>query len=152
MRSRTGRGAVVARSEPRRGGSSGFSYTEVLVASLLLAVSLVPALEALQTATLGSGIHASRVVAHRLLTAKMEEVLAERFASLEAAEVAAGGAPTAYSDPVASPDRRLVYLSRYDGDNADADGDFFTGTDDGLLWVRVEIEGTSLALESLTTR
>ncbi len=131
---------------------SGFSYAEVLVATLLLAVSLVPALEALQTGILASSIDESLTRLHYHLTSKMEEVLAESFPALEAAEAAAGGAPTSYSDAVASPDRRLVFLSPYDGDNADADDDPSTGTDDGLLLVRVEIEASAHAVESLTAR
>jgi hypothetical protein len=82
----------------------------------------------------------------------MEEVLARSFAELAAEEVAAGGAPSAYSDGAGAPDRRLVLLSRYDGDNADGDDDPFTGKDAGLLWVRVEIEGTDHVLETLTGR
>ena len=46
-----------------------------------------------------------------------------------------------------------MYLSRYDADNADGNGDFFdAGVDEGLLWVRVEIEGTSQAIEGLTSQ
>jgi len=33
-------------------------------------------------------------------------------------------------------------LSAYDADNSDGDDDPFTGTDEGLLWVRVAIEGS----------
>jgi hypothetical protein len=44
-----------------------------------------------------------------------------------------------------------VFLSRYDGDNADGDGDPFTGTDGDLIWVRVEIPGTTLDIEALTS-
>ncbi len=38
-----------------------------------------------------------------------------------------------------------------DADN-DGDGNRFTGGDDGLLWIRVELENTELALETLTAR
>ena len=48
--------------------------------------------------------------------------------------------------------RRLVYVAGYDGDDADGDGDPFTGADDGLLWVEVEIENTSVAVACLTSR
>lgn len=130
----------------------GFSYVEVLVATLLVALSLVPALEALQTATLGSAVHESLAVHQRQLTSKMEEVLAQSFIDLEIAEATALGGPTSYSDAAGSPDRRVVFLSRYDGDNADADDNPSTGPDPGLLWVRVEIEGTRHALETLTVR
>ena len=77
--------------------------------------------------------------------------------SLSAAS-AAGNAttPTSYSDTVTYPDGRQitlqVYLSLYDGDNADTDNDVFSGTDPDLLWLRVAIDGTPYALESLVTR
>ena len=47
--------------------------------------------------------------------------------------------------------KRNVFIARYDGDNADADDDAFTGTDDGLLWVRIAIAGTGLRIESLVS-
>ncbi len=131
---------------------SGLSQLEVLVATLLVAMSLVPALEALQTGVMAGGIHESQTTSHYHLAAMLEEVLAQPFADLEAEALAAAGAPTAYSVAVAAPDRRLVFLSGYDGDDADADGDPFTGVDPGLLWVRVEIEATEHALETLTSQ
>ena len=59
--------------------------------------------------------------------------------------------PTALSDTAGSADRRLVYISGYDGDNADADNDPATGTDANLFLIRVEIEGTANVVQSLTT-
>jgi hypothetical protein len=57
-----------------------------------------------------------------------------------------------YSDPSTQANRRLVYLSRYDADNADGNGDFFdAGMDAGLLWVRIEFEGTNQGIEGLTS-
>ncbi len=131
---------------------AGFSYMEVLVATLLLAISVVPMLEALSGGIQRGDVHRSIVIQTRHLTSHMEQVLAQSFDDLEDAEAAAGGAPSSYSDLPASPDRRLVYLSRYDGDNADADSDPFTGTDDGLLWLRVEIENTPYFMETLTAQ
>ena len=130
---------------------AGFSYIEVLVAMLLLSISIVPMLEALTAGLQRGEVHRSIVLLHRHLTSAMEEVLAQPFDDLVAAEAAAGGAPTSYSDPPGA-DRRLVFLSRYDGDNADADDDPFTGTDDDLLWIRVEIESTPYAMEALSAR
>ena len=132
----------------------GFSYIEVLIATAIIAVSLVPMLKALQTSQAGSGIFVDTVETHYHLQAKLEEMLAEPMPLLEAAALDAGSETvlTSYSEPVSTDRRRLVYLSRYDGDNADADDDPFTGTDSGLLWVRVEIENTALSVESLVTR
>ena len=50
-----------------------------------------------------------------------------------------------------TPYRALVYLWRYDGDNADADNDPFTGIDPELLWMKVEIENSPLSFETLLT-
>ncbi len=133
---------------------AGFSYLEVLVAVGIIAVSLVPMLEALQAGLLATDLHQQLTTKEQRVFSRMEEMLAEPFATLDAAALAAGSetTPTSYSDPVATPDRRLVYLSRYDGDNADSDNQPFTGVDPGLLWVRVEIEGTVQGLEALTAQ
>ena len=45
-----------------------------------------------------------------------------------------------------------MFLARYDGDDADSDGDPFTGGDEGLLWVKVEIEGTAHVIETLVSQ
>ncbi|MEN8177437.1 MAG: hypothetical protein ABFS39_02340 [Pseudomonadota bacterium] len=131
----------------------GFSYTEVLVSTFLIAILLVPALESLHNGILGSEVHATRVDNHLRLTGKLEEVLAQPFTELEQAADAAGGSGVVidtYSDAAGSDWRRLVYLARYDGDNADADDAPFTGADPGLLWVRVQIEGADESLQTLT--
>ena len=130
----------------------GFSYVEVLVATVLVAICLVPALEALQTGIQGAAVHESDTVNKNRLSAKLEEVLAAPLSDLDAAALAAGDTttPTSYSDTAGTTDRRLVYLSRFDGDNADADDDPFTGVDEGLIWVRVAIENSAHALETLT--
>lgn len=136
------------------GRMEGLTYVEVLIATTLIAITLVPAMEAFTPATLGMGIHESRTVQHYHLTAILEDVLAKPFDELDTEAMAINDrtvASTVYSDLPASEDRRLVYLSRYDGDNGDGNGDpFDSGMDEGLLWVRVEIEGTGQALESLT--
>jgi len=130
---------------------AGLTYVEVLVAIAFLAITLLPIMQALQTGLAGAEINAEYTSDHYYLMAKFEEVLAEPFGALDAEATAAGGptVPTAYSDTVGTQPRRLVYLSRYDADNADADNDFFTGVDDGILWVRAEIEATAHVLETL---
>lgn len=132
----------------------GLSYVETLLAVIVIALALVPALETLQTAFTGSAVHESVVVWQQQLATRMEDVLAEPFTSLDDAAEAAGSPtiPSSYSDPAGSADRVLVFLSRYDGDNADADNDTFTGTDEGLLWVRVEIESSPYGLTTLVER
>lgn len=135
------------------GRMAGVTLVEVLLAMLLISIALVPAMEALRPAIQGAGRHAPETQLHYHLTAKLEEVLAEPFSRLEneALRLADPTLESLYSDATTAADRRLVFLARYDADNADGDDDFFTGTDAGLVWVRVEIDGTQLALESLTS-
>jgi hypothetical protein len=136
-------------------GFAGFAYIEVLIATLLIVVTLLPAIQALYPAVAGAGIHGSRVADHYQLTGRLEELLAEPFADLDAAATAAGSetTPTTYTDTVTYADGRQitrnVFLSRYDSDNADADNNPFTGTEADLLWLRVEIAGTTDGMESL---
>jgi len=132
----------------------GLTYVEVLIATVLVVVALVPAIDALRPAIQGSGIHQSETALHYHLTGGLEDVLAAPFFTLDT-EAQALGDPTAisapFSDTAGSANRRLVFLSRYDADNADGDNDQFTGTDEGLIWVRVEVETTSHALETLVS-
>jgi type II secretory pathway pseudopilin PulG len=123
---------------------AGFSYVEVLVATALLALALVPALEALEIGVRGGGVHEAELALHYRALAALEEVLAQPFGDLQAEATAAAGAASAYSDPPGTVDRRLVYLSGHDADGDSVD-------DPGLLRVRVEIEATAHVLETLTT-
>jgi type II secretory pathway pseudopilin PulG len=140
--------------------SVGFSYVEVLLAIVLIAVCLTPAMDALLVAVTGASVHETSLVDQYALQAKMEEVLAEPFAALTAAAIDAGAptSPTSYSDttPFVTTDGRqiirLVYIWPYDGDNADSDDNPFTDTDPGLLYVKVQINGSLFAIETLTTQ
>ena len=136
---------------------AGFTYIEVIVATALIVISLVPALDALSIGVKAGTVHESTTVDHYYLTARLEELLSEPWNELDAEALAVNNPNTpsaVYSGSVATPDGRTllrqVYLSRYDADNADADDDFFTGTDEGLLWVKVELEGMGRSLERLT--
>ena len=140
--------------------TDGFSYVEVLVASMIIAIALVPAMEALHAAMSSSEHFTSAVTTHYRRVSKLEEVLADPYASLLLAARSAGDAdtPTAYSDGVTDPDRRVVYLALYDGDadpfvivDPDIDGDAnpFTGWD-GLIWVQVADAERIEKLETLT--
>ena len=147
-----------ARSLPRISNlNSGFSYLEVLFATALIAISLVPALEALSMGGRGHPLQAAHAEDHYHLVAKMEEVLAEPFSRLDEAARATGSPviATSYSDSVTLADGRVLirqdYLSRYDGDNADGNNNAFDGVDDGLIWIRVEIDESGLDMERLTS-
>lgn len=139
--------------------SSGFSYIEVLISVGIIAVCLVPTLEALKTGVLGTDVHESTLVDHYALQSKMEEVLSEPFSDLAEAATNAGSVsnPTSYSDkfPFPTTDNRQiirqVYIWPYDGDNADSDNDPFSGTDSDLLYVKIQINDSPISLETLTT-
>jgi len=144
----------------------GLTYIEVLIAAALITIAVLPAMDALYTGMLGSDVYDSTSAEHYATLAKMEEMLAEPQSLLLTAAAATGHAKTPsnlYSDAAGTPNRRLVYIALYDADNVDGDGDFFTvpdpntdGDNDpytgyaGLLWVRVEIEGSVTFLESLS--
>jgi len=132
---------------------SGFSYMELLVATLLIAIMLVPALDAMQSGIQGSAIHTQLARNQYRMISKMEQTLALPFSELlQQADLVADSKifiPPPYSDAAGTESRRLVFLARYDGDDADGDKDPFTGTDTGLLWVRVMIEDSPRALETV---
>ena len=137
----------------RQRRSSGASYVEVLVATAILAATLIPATQALHSGIAGSEVHGTRTELHFRLRGRLAELLALPFEALDAEAVAVGNrlVPSpSYSDPPGTANRRLVFLSRYDGDDVDpTDGDPFTDTDEGLLWIRVAIEATPFSIERL---
>ncbi|WP_374495842.1 type II secretion system protein [Zoogloea sp.] len=132
----------------------GFGYVEALVAVILLTVVLVPALEALGNATRNAPKAAQDDALWMSAANKLRDVTGSRFDDLDAAAVAAGGPNTAssLSDPVGGNPRVLIYLSRYDGDNADGDNNGFTGVDTDLIWVRAAIADTPVSLDTLVAR
>ena len=129
---------------------AGLSYAEVLVAVIIIAVTVVPASNALRGAMHTANADTAATINHYRVVGKLDEILAQPFAVLSP-HAAGPSATTAFSDAPATANRRLVFISAYDGDNADADNDPFTGTDMGLLWIRVEIEGTGTGVQSLMT-
>ena len=137
-----------------RGAERGFSYVEVLVSVALVAAVLLPALDAIDVGVRGAAEHGAVAARQLSLRGKMEELLAKPYATLDAAAVAAGSASvaTSFSDAAGTPGRRLVFMARWDVDNADADGDPLTGGEDGLLWIGVRREGEQALLETLTGR
>lgn len=128
----------------------GLSYVEVLVALIIISATVVPATDALRGAMKTADADTTATVNHYRLVGKLDEVLARPFAVLSP-QATGPTTTTVYSDAPGSTDRRLVFISAYDADNADADNDPFTGMDTGLLWIRVEIEGTVTAIQSLKT-
>ncbi len=133
---------------------SGLTLVEVLVSLTLLAILLIPAITALQTGIVGADVHADVAARHLLMRSRLDQLLNEPYDAVEQAAIAAGSSsnPSAYSDTAGTPNRLLVYLSNYDGDDADKDGDPFTGGDAGLLWLRIEVEGATGSLETIRAR
>ncbi len=133
--------------------NTGLSYIEVLVATLLITITLVPALDALRPGIQGSDLHQSLTEIHYSLSGKMEQLLAEPFDNLDAAATAAGAHTndTSYSDIGADVPHR-VFIWHYDVDDADADSDPFSGGEDDLLWVRVAEANGSQSLQTLVSR
>ena len=132
---------------------TGLSYIEVLVATLLIVIALVPMMEALGPGLQGAQIHRDRVEVHYVLKGKLEEVLAQPFDDLDAAATAAGDykIPTSYSDAGAAVPHE-VFIWRYDVDNADNDNDEFTGGEDDILWVRVATTDSATDLQTLISK
>ncbi|BDI04694.1 hypothetical protein [Sphaerotilus microaerophilus] len=138
-----------ARRQGGRRRIGGLAYVEVLVALVLVASALVPALEALQSSVRGGPVLTSAAGRDALLRAKMEEVLSLPFETLNAETFLAGGNTTvsvssALSD-AAGADRRVVILYR-------SDGSALSAADTGLVRVRVAYEAGGLALETMKSR
>ena len=130
----------------------GFFYAEVLLSVMLLAILLVPALQALNTGILNNS--SSLATRQLSLQSKMEEVLAQPFGDLYAETYLAGGNTTTsvsinFSDASGAPSRRVVVLYRYD-----AITNAISSNDTGLLYVSVyyEADGSGNALTTLAGR
>jgi Tfp pilus assembly protein PilV len=129
---------------------SGVSYVEILIATLLITIALVPMMEALQPGLQGTQVNRQQSEQHFALKGKLESVLAEPFTDLDAAATAAGAATiaTSYSDPGATVPHQL-FIWRYDVDDADNDGDVFTGGESDLLWLRITSVDGSYSIQTL---
>lgn len=130
---------------------SGFTYLEILVAATVLALGLIPAVSALQTATQGSAVVKDFDAQLLRMSSTMEEILAQPYSQIYSLHqpLTAGVVSTLWSDADESASRIVVYIEPYDADNLDADDDVLTGTDDGILRVTVAWDGTDHQLQSL---
>lgn len=130
----------------------GFTYVEVMLSVVLLAVLLVPVLQALQGAISG-GATPALAANPPMLRAKMEELLTVPFADLYAETYLAGGntnaIDVAWSDAAGAPDRRVVVLYRYN-----AATKALSANDTGLLYISVyyQNQGAAGALTTLAGR
>lgn len=141
----------------------GFSYLEVLVALFILSIAIVPAMEAMHSGIQGTGIHQQTAEQHYALLTRMETVMTESYGTLLAIAEAAGNAstPSSLSDSAGQTDRLIVYLSLYDADadpftvtdpNNDGDNNVYTGDSSNLLWIKIALENSAYAFESLRKR
>ena len=141
----------------------GFSYVEVLVAMFILAIAIVPAMEAIQSGLQGAGIHESLTRHHYALIKRMEEVQADSYINLLSSAQTAGNAtiPSSYSDPSGQAERVVVFLALYDADadpftlvdpDNDGDADVYTGDTSNLLWLNVALENSAQSMETLVSR
>ncbi len=142
----------------------GFSYLEVLIATFILAIAIVPAMEAIQSGIQGATVHESLARKHYALIKCMEEVKVKSYLDLLNAAQTAGNATTASSSFDAAckqTEQVLVFLALYDADadpftfvdpDNDGDANVFTGDTSNLLWLRVELENSALVLETLISR
>lgn len=141
----------------------GFSYIEVMVAMFILAITIAPAMEAIQSGIQGANIHQDLIRQHYALIKRMEEALAQPYENLLSSAQIAGNSTTAssYSDPAPQAERILVFLALYDADanpfvltdpDNDGDGNIYTGDTSNLLWLRVELENSAQQFETLVSR
>ena len=132
---------------------NGVSYVELLVATILIAIALVPMMNSLQAGLQGTSLFQKKSQAHHVLIGNLEQVLAEPFNDLDSAATAAGTytSPTTYSDLAASIPFN-VFIWRYDVNNADSDNNEFTGGEEDLLWVKVSLVDSGQSIETLISK
>ncbi len=149
---------------------TGVSYVETMIAVVFMVLVLLPLMQSLQWGVQTTQFNQEQVTQHYHLTSKLEAVLSESYKSQLDAAATAGShtIATSFSDASGEENRRLVYISFYDVDNDDGDGDLFsildantdldnnpyTGADVDidLLWIKVEIENTGLVIETLVVK
>lgn len=116
----------------------GLAYVEAVLATVMVAVLLAPALNSLSTGLLSQEVSETQNTQTLSLQSKMDEVLAKPYSVLLAETNQVGGntktsVSLALSDPVGSP-RRIVTIYRTNSSDVSV-------TDTGLLRVRVAWDG-----------
>lgn len=130
-----------------RGQQQGLTYLEVLLAMLLVAAIAVPLGDALYNSTVATEV---TLAARNQLTevrGEFETALARSYSDLlTQARTAPGGAR---SVTTAGGHTVVIEVLLYDIDNADADNNTQTGTDDDILLVRASVPGSVVELQTL---
>jgi type II secretory pathway pseudopilin PulG len=133
--------------------SSGFAYVEVLVAAVIVVVALVPASNAFRAASRQAEFSKTLLAQHYRALASLEITRARTFTELFAEASTTGGTtPVTGSDAQGATNRRLIYVARFDFDNADKDNDPTTGIDNDYLRVNVQVEGLPISLFSVVAK
>lgn len=129
----------------------GLAYVEAVLATVMVAVLLAPALNALSTGLMGQQVVATEGEQALALQSKFDEVLAKPYSVLLAETYVVGGntktsVSQTFSDPVGSP-RRIVTIYRTTSSDVST-------VDTGLLRIRVAWEGapSSSGLVSLRSQ
>lgn len=138
----------------RRGGTrrqQGSSYVEVIVAALLLAICLAPAIDSVTNAVREGGTPL-RTTRSDILCVKshLESVMADPYSVLLGASLAAGSLSVASSYSLAATTAcpaLQVYLAPYDADQL-----AYPNIDTGLLLIKVTSLDNTVALSTLATR
>ena len=144
----------------------GFSYTEVLIATALISISLVPALNALNGNTLLFNQLKNSSDFHNQRVSYMETILSMPYRELyrHAADINSRSNKSNLSDPI---QQLSVYIGFHDLDNIDTDDDTETIDDDNLdgdsnpftnnttpintLWIKVVLDNDPEELITLVT-
>jgi hypothetical protein len=134
----------------RRAG--GFSYVEVVLATLLLAVCIVPATNALRNGAAAPQIVASQTKAMLCIKSQMEKVVAEPYHNLVLASGTLATPSATYSLAADSQcPARNIYIARYNPDGFPV----FPASDTGLLYINASVPdaaGPQLPLTTLVAR
>lgn len=134
--------------------AKGFSYVEVIIAIIIIGLAIVPVIESMNIGVQSTRHHEDSLGVYTKLSSTYETLMAESFKDLENAAAQAGDPEieTHYSDETGIPNRCLVYIHEYDLDNSDNDGAGFTGTDEDVLWIKIQIENSAHQLETLVVK
>ena len=137
------------RPAPRAHCIAGFSYVEVLLAIVLLAVCIGPAMDAIRDSLGGPSVTQSAAQALQCVKNHMEKVVAEPYRNLASAAGSMSLASPVYSLPGDTQcGVRNVYLSFYDPTPPAS----YPVTDTGLIYVTVASPGTALIFSTLVTQ
>ena len=119
---------------------SGYAYLEVLIAALVLSIALVSASDALREVVRHTQQVRTLMQTNYSAQALLETVLTKPYTTLAAELSVTAPEASSFSDPVATPQRRIIYILPFDADNADADDNHFSGAESHMIRVQVVSE------------